>query len=294
MQLASLLEKKNTIGAITVGNSLSHSIDRTLIDVPTYHLWHAGDDLYETEVVLENVVDSLPALKTVFLAVSFQIASDFGFWSEKRATIYHRFPNAPPIHGDWKNYLDAKLLRLNSAPKRFWEPIWSNLQIAAGRIKSQQIYPSNKNLTQTILLDSIFSRNMGDLSDSTISREILKIVTNYQRYTKNTAALDPHFEIKAKAKLSDIHTFLSERKIRLVLFTPPHYAGLMKELPEALINSSRDIASEVAKKKGIPYYDYSEDPRFANQKALFLIPDHLSVKGRTVFTEILIQSLKEP
>ena len=57
--------------ALSVGNSHSLAVDFNAMDVPGYHVWTRGQDLFEAEAQLRDLLPRLPNLEVVFFAVSY-------------------------------------------------------------------------------------------------------------------------------------------------------------------------------------------------------------------------------
>ncbi|MFC2149402.1 hypothetical protein ACFLQ8_01750 [Candidatus Auribacterota bacterium] len=53
------------------------------------------------------------------------------------------------------------------------------------------------------------------------------------------------------------------------------------------------IADQVSKKYGVPFLDYSRDELFEDRTDLFMDADHLNLKGRVMFTEILLKDIEK-
>ena len=106
---------------------------------------------------------------------------------------------------------------------------------------------------------------------------------------------------KANIKLlENIISFCKKNNFKPVLITTPftkyyssHFSELYKEkyntdLKEDFGNQIHGITS----KYSIPYLNYSEDARFNNDISLFRDSSHLNLKGRKLFTKIVLGDLK--
>ena len=93
--------------------------------------------------------------------------------------------------------------------------------------------------------------------------------------------------------LYDILSFCKENGITAVLITTP-YTGLYSELfSEEYKKEFSGIVQTIAEDTGTPYYDYSEDVRFADNLEYFSDADHLNTEGAAVFMEVIEKEVPE-
>ena len=78
-----------------------------------------------------------------------------------------------------------------------------------------------------------------------------------------------------------------------VLVTTPFPRQLNELFPSSLTARFHQDCLGYAKEYGIPYLDYSQNERFADNPAYFIDADHLSSEGSDVFMTIFFRDLKE-
>lgn len=82
-----------------------------------------------------------------------------------------------------------------------------------------------------------------------------------------------------------------------VLVTTPYldaYNEQVRQNDPAFYDEFYDLIRQVTEKTGAPYYDYSEDARFATAYDLFFNTDHLNRSGAAAFTSILYEEVLQP
>ncbi len=81
------------------------------------------------------------------------------------------------------------------------------------------------------------------------------------------------------------------RGYRVVLYTPPFTDYFWGSFSEEFQAQMRKDAAEIAKKYGIPYFDYSEDARFCGNMDYFEDVDHMSLAGSKAFIPVLLADI---
>lgn len=66
-----MLSRADSLEYLSIGNSLSYAIDFQEISPYGYSIWQPGNDLFECEYQLKSLLPELPALRTVYIALSY-------------------------------------------------------------------------------------------------------------------------------------------------------------------------------------------------------------------------------
>ena len=85
-----------------------------------------------------------------------------------------------------------------------------------------------------------------------------------------------------------------ESGLHPVLFTTPYLSEYMDQIWEndpTFLNDFYGLINEITEKTGVPYYDFSEDERFATNYEYFHDADHLNRTGARRLTEIIFQEI---
>lgn len=113
------------------------------------------------------------------------------------------------------------------------------------------------------------------------------------RYHRHMDDKEEYFLDERIRNLYDILSFCKENGITAVLITTP-YTGLYSELfSEEYKKEFSGIVQTIAEDTGTPYYDYSEDVRFADNLEYFSDADHLNTEGAAVFMEVIEKEVPE-
>jgi hypothetical protein len=92
-------------------------------------------------------------------------------------------------------------------------------------------------------------------------------------------------------KLGEMIEYCQERGYKPVLVTTPFTRYYNESIPEEYYTEMYGIISDVSKKYGIPYLDYSHDPRFTERLEYFRDADHMNPLGARAFTDIVLSDL---
>jgi hypothetical protein len=88
-------------------------------------------------------------------------------------------------------------------------------------------------------------------------------------------------------KLSIYNSFIKDCKahnIKLYITISPY----LKVLPE---NSSMKLIEDIARKNGVPFYNFSNDEHFVRHRNFFWDPGHLNNEGAVLFTKLISQNI---
>lgn len=113
------------------------------------------------------------------------------------------------------------------------------------------------------------------------------------RYSRHMENKDNYFLEERIDNLYDILQFCDEKGITAILIAPPYtsyYSDLFsQEFKDEFYGRVTAISSET----GVPFYNFSEDERFAGELEYFADADHLNDTGAVYFMEVLENDLPE-
>ncbi len=79
-----------------------------------------------------------------------------------------------------------------------------------------------------------------------------------------------------------------KHNIRPILVTTPYREEYNNKYDETFYKQFHSLIDEICAKEQVEYFDYSHDSRFSNSYIYFRNADHLTSRGATTFTDILI------
>lgn len=130
-----------------------------------------------------------------------------------------------------------------------------------------------------------------DLEDAARSAE-----DRYRAFVENKRAEDGS-RLYNQEEIDALYHMISlcrERELVPIMITTPYLKEYMdvihKEDPDFL-NDFYNLVNSVSEQTDVPYYDFSEDPRFESCYELFHDADHLNRKGARAFTNILFKEV---
>lgn len=113
------------------------------------------------------------------------------------------------------------------------------------------------------------------------------------RYHRHMDDKDEYFMQERIDNLYGILNLCKDNGITAVLITTP-YTGFYSELfSDGFKEAFTDTVTAIAADTNTPYYDYSEDPRFAGNLDYFSDADHLNTDGAIYFMDIIEKEIPE-
>lgn len=293
--LHTLLENKDTVQSISIGNSHSAAIDFATFGLRGQNLARAGTDLFEVELYSRSVVPQLPKLETVFISVSYFSFSNNNVLLDDtrnlRISLYSILPSWKPLPGDLDAFLLGKFNRyfhvMSIARPDNWENVFTN---ALERKRPVEYAPAWSMKTKTPWGECAhFSAQEID----EIGKDIgYKAATSYLRYKE----IDPSIPLKSKQALINTIQMIQARGVRVVLFTPPYHQSYNERFQETapeIIESMRNTLDEIQAKTGVEYYDAAALPQFSTRPELFYNSDHLNQCGMRAFSAYLKEKMEK-
>ena len=107
-----------------------------------------------------------------------------------------------------------------------------------------------------------------------------------QRYSRAKPRFDGAVVVYDSLKIGFFEKMIEEMgTTKLVFVASPYYSGINDTVYEPLRNLSM--------KYGIPFLDYSNDPKFVRQNQYFFDINHLNATGADLFTNELVKDLRK-
>jgi hypothetical protein len=289
-EYTNLLDRRQAIQAISLGNSHSGAIDFAALGLEGQVLTRAGADLFEVERYSAAVVDELPALKTVFIALSYYAFSrDNAVLSNMqilRVELYTMLPLWRPSRGDGNNLILGKLHGVSNlmsvARPDHWHDIFNNER---GFITVLNDPPELEVTPQAACSSMALDQLAAHAQDIAVRN-----VTSSQEMAK----LHQDLPVHAQAALAKTIEQFQAKGIKVVLYTPPYYEAytthFMEHDSEMMAQLHRAVA-QLQEQYQVEYYDFSRDPALSSRPELFVNSDHLNECGSKLFSERLGQAM---
>lgn len=294
-KVENLESRREQIEAITLGNSHGNAIEYSVLRLEGQSLALANADLFEVEKYAEVVVNELPNLKTVFIAISYHSFSTdnatFEPFRTRRARFYSLVPTWSPIHGDMYNFVlgkvDAYTNFMSVMRSDNWQGVWAGL---AGDGKPVNLLP----------VDGVVTKSVWGTCVHYTAEQLethARIVAN-RNVTNSLQMAVVHQGLEQDAFDALVRTIerLQSKGIRVVLFTPTFYEKYTEYFTESgsnMIDNMQKKVEILQQRYKVEYYDFSNDPEIREHPELFYNSNHLGNCGQRVFSEKLLQELNE-
>jgi len=292
-RITNLRTKRDHIEAITMGNSHSDAIDYSVLGMEGQSLALAAADLFEIEKYAASLENTLPQLKTVFIAISYYSFSrdnaTFESFRTRRIGFYSMVPTWSPIQNDLPNFLLGKLEAsthvMSVVRSDSWQAVWMEL---ANDAPAGDPFPYDGVHTASVWGDCF---HYTEEQLATHAREIAgrNVSSSIQMATFHPGLGQDAFDAIART----IERFRS-RGIRVILFTPTYYQkynAYFREEGADIIDDMQHNIDKLQQRYQVEYYDFSSHSEITIQPELFYNSDHLGDCGRKLFTEKLLDAM---
>lgn len=292
-RVESLMDRRDQIEAITLGNSHSDALDYSVLGIEGQSLAFAAADLFEVEKYAALMADELPNLKTVFIAISYYSFSrdnaTFEPFRTRRIRYYSMIPTWSPIEGDISNFVLGRLESfthvLSVVRSDGWERVWAGLSTDA-----QATEPFPFDGVETTTAWGTCSHYTAEQLESHAAEIASRNVTS----SSEMAAIHMDLEQDSFDTLASTIELLQSRGIRVIFFTPTYYERYNVYFMEQGSFIYEDMIrrmTELQETYRVEYYDFSSNPDIAVHPELFYNSDHLGDCGRRVFTAKLLEAM---
>lgn len=291
-----LMAKKDSIQAISIGNSHSEAIDFATFGLAGQNLSRKGADLFEVKLYVRSVAPQLPELERVFISISYFSFTNNNVLREDtqnlRIELYGMLPTWKPLPGDANAFILGKLNRFThlmsiTRPDN-WNQVFEN---ALENKPAEEFQPLWSVTTKTA---------WGECSHFTeeelaaIGYEIgYKAAANHLKFLQ----LDPHITAQSEQALVDTIELLQKRGVRVILFIPPYHSSYNNRFYETspeIIEGMRQAVANIQARLNVEYYDAASLAQFSTRPELFYNSDHLNECGMRAFSEYLKNEMANP
>lgn len=290
-----LIKQKDTIQAVSLGNSHSEAIDFDTLGVRGQTLARAGADLLEVERYAASVVDSLPGLETVFITLPYYAFS----WDNStrnntqilRIELYAMLPIWKAVEGDGGNLVLGKLHRVTrlmsvARPDHWHDVIYSEVDFST--------LFSNSPEFDAVSVET--SKSCPHLTPVEQERHAQEIAGKNVASSRAMANTRQGLSEDAFEALADTVEHLQGKGVRVILYTPPYYEAYTTHFVDQgsdIIVQMHQAVRRLQEEYQVEYYDFSKDPNLTTQYELFVNSDHLNDCGAKAFSERLLQAMLE-
>jgi hypothetical protein len=288
-KLNKLLENKDRIEAISLGNSHSGAIDFASLGMEGQVLARAGTDLFEVNLYANQVVPQLPDLQTVFISVSyFSFTNNNVLLDDKRnlrIELYGMLNTWKPLAGDFEPLVLGKLHRyfriMSIVRPDSWKNVFNNILQSKMGAESP---PATTVTTKTVWGEcGHFTKGELEAIGNDIAAKAANTHLRFLEASSNT----PRQSYQILAKTIEM---LQSRGIRVVLFTPPYYQAYnnrFKAVAPEMVESMEVSMKEIQRQYDVEYYNAASLAAFSTHPELFYNSDHLNPCGMRAFSEYL-------
>jgi hypothetical protein len=296
---ASLMNRRNQVQAISLGNSHSDAIDFTVFGLEGQRLARGGADLFEVERYAAAVSGKLPSLQIAFVALSYysfsRDNSTLDNMRDLRVELYATLPIWLPAKGDGHNFLVGKLQAYSQLMKVVQSGNWYNVihrifESAPPEDLSQSDpqYTGVRTLTPWGECAHFTVEELNAHGDEIAGKNVTS--------SRAMAKAHPRLPDDALEALAQTIEHFQAKGVRVILFTPPYYEAYTAHFSDQaadMIDQMRQAASLLQEKYHVEYFDFSNDPDIIRRPELFFNSDHVNNCGRKAFTEHLLRAMSE-
>jgi hypothetical protein len=284
-----LLESRNTIEAMAIGNSHNWSLNLQTLGYRGYRFTRPAADLFEIHYQLETLLPRTTSVKTIFIPISYHMfrfntvnAEDTAV---RRIHMYTATPSWKFMKGDFRNFMAGKIniiVPIQSVVRKDnWKDIFDELTGSGEEERFPFDIPADD-------CDYLEIERLIDYTEKRVARTI--------RLTRDMLAKQPTLEEDSFEVITKIILFLHARQIRVIFFTPPYfhtYTDLYLAQDGETVARMQQTMRRLQQEYGVEYYDFSRSKEFITQNTLFRDGDHLHGCGAILFSEKFKQVLQE-
>lgn len=287
-QVRRLLDRAESVTALSVGSSHSRALDFAAMGEAGFHLWRGGGDLFEAVYLARTMAPRLPALETVYVSVSyFSFAVDNATDDERavrRRQLYFSVPAHEWIPGDVDNFLRGKARRVVPVEAIVRPDHWRGV---IDRVLSRPQVASPLPRDRFGQIADARYRRCTSLPRDELREHARSRGERHVRLTDEMTSIRPDVERRAEEALNRLVADMHQRGVHVVLYTPPYSRPYNEQVADRLKRRSRAVAARVARSAGAQFVDFSEDDGFTDDPALFMNSDHLNRCGARLFSRAL-------
>lgn len=288
-------ERRASAEVVSCGSSHGQGLDYEAMGVSGVHLWTVGQDVFETEALLEAWLDRFPDAHTVILPVSaLTFALDNGLEmpggldvpgsrSLLRRRIYRLLPPAEIVRGDTTNLIAARTAEV--VREDHWAPVF--LQLVRGRFRPR---PTER----LVSADGDVIFRVGPATRLRLQRLARQHAEQTIALARSMLAADPELPEEAYAAFVRCVERIRERGLRLVLFRTPLHASYLPYLDDPTFALADPFVERLEREHGLVVHDFTHDPLLQDDATAFTDPTHLSPAGAATFSRERLAPLVRP
>ncbi len=270
-----LNNNSNNIEVMFLGSSHSwRAINPKYFDFSTAPLAHGGSAFNIDYLLFKKYYEKLPKLKVLLIELSYHTLEES---RDENWTKNHLFYHYYGIN-NYNGHPPIKDLSLITAyPKQY-------LKYCFGEGKSVEWGPYN-DFGFIELPDS--SGTFASYSFDTVQIN----TTSIDRIKYRHRSIDTLLFTQNKNKLIDIINICRQKKIKVVLISPPKYITYNQNMVEEKLERRNKLIRELTTSKNVEFWNY--EYTFQNQVRMFGNDDHLNPYGAKIFTRIINTRIKK-
>ncbi len=256
-----------------LGSSHTHrAIDPLQMEVPAVNLANGGSAMNLDHLMAEKFIPRLPALKVVFLELSYHSLErirESDYAKNNLYKIYYGIDNYGHAMPLWDRFL------ITSNLPEYVKIIWQDV-----------LYPKKINAAGFMEVDPgpIKSRF------SYLEYDSVRIRETQTRYLYGRHKNEDRTILEANVdRIRQVQALCAERGIRLVLLSPPKYY-LYNDANLAAKRERRDSVANLFMGEGVPFWNYER--AMEHEVTLFANEDHLNPDGAAIFSSVLDKRLQ--
>lgn len=271
-----LLAKKDSIFAISLGNSRNKAINFEVLELKGYQFYRHGGDLYEAYFSLLELAEDLPNLKTIFIPIHYTELSDNLGYEGIRRQFYSLRPMSLPLPNDFRVWLKSKFYFFSSDfdGEKINDEDLNSFELSEYGVIQIKEQKHSMNLDELLKQGSLRAeKHVTHMKSRGLSEA--EMVENLSKAVKN---------LIATAK---------QKGYRLIFYTPPTVSSYLEKMEESYTVDPRKLLTKIAKQESVEYFDFSNVNEMNTGSIMFKDPDHLNVQtGSVVFSKMLKQAME--
>jgi hypothetical protein len=290
LRMERLLHYAKRIEALSVGNSHSLAVDFDVMDVAGYHVWSRGQDVFEVEAQLRDLLPELPNLETVLMTVSFgSFLRDNGASTDEDRgmvrSVWYSTTRTPRMIGvDLENYAKGLMQRGIVSPDH-WRSVFDELaRRARGIERPRRQYMNLLGAAGQAIVVPPMNKRRATTHEYLVTDAEQIVIPRHARLQANMLENNPDMEADTYAAMQRIIALLEEAGIRAIFYTPPYYKTYTDGVVDETKRSMRENMARLVAEHGIEYHDFSQDPLFAGKPGAFVNCDHMGLEGSREFS----------
>jgi hypothetical protein len=282
------LARMTTHHAILLGTSHGHDLSLSDAGFDGADMTHGGQDLFEMAYMTRSVRRRARHLDTVLISLSyFSFVFDNSAYEVdgvrtrvgRRISLYGGFARLAFIPGDSAEYLKGLLYPVVTedhyrAGFGALGALLTGGRLGSGAPAAAPEPPPRRR------------------SETWVARQAERRCKLFGDYARNMSEHHPGLAEDTFESTLELARELRAASVRVLFFTPPYRRPYNACFDARYQSQTRANGRRLASESGTPYLDFSHDPSFVDDPALFEDSDHLNEEGRVVFSRMFKRELE--